>query len=89
MMQYVFNQFLAIDQLLNTILMGHPDETLSSRLGRTIGKERYFFVRPLRVTVDLIFYPIEKDHCLNSVMHLEQMNFRDFDYEVWSWSHDD
>lgn len=86
MLKYIFNLFLAIDQALNTVLLGHPDETLSSRLGRTIGRERYFWVRPARLFVDFIFYPIEKDHCLVSIMPLEQQNFRSFDYEIWSWN---
>ena len=85
MMQYLFNQFLALDQLINTILLGHPDETLSSRLGRTIDKERYFWVKWLRIFVDFIFWPIEEYHCHNSIMPLEQQNFRSINYEVWSW----
>lgn len=83
---YLFNLLLTIDQALNTVLFGHPDETLSSRLGRTIGKERYFWVKPLRLFIDFLFLPIEKDHCLNSIMPIEQMNFRKFDYELWSWN---
>jgi hypothetical protein len=93
--QYLFNIFLAVDQALNTLLLGHPDETLSSRLGRTIGKERYFWVSPLRAIVDLLFFfDVEylldgriKNHCEKSIMPLEQENFREMvDYEIWSWS---
>ncbi len=88
-MQFLYNLFIAIDQLLNTILLGHPDETLSSRLGRTIGKERYFWVKWLRVGVDTLFWwdkDGEKGHCKKSVMPLEQRNFRKvIDYEIWSW----
>ena len=99
MIQFLFNIFLAIDQLLNTLLMGHPDETLSSRLGRTINKERYFFVKPFRVAVDTLFFfdyrivfvgeeriPTKIYHCEKSIMPLEQQNFREMiDYEIWSW----
>lgn len=91
----MFNLFLAVDQLLNTILLGHPDETLSSRLGRTIGKERYFWVKWVRVAVDTLFF-FDRDfkvdgtileHCEKSIMPLEQKNFRDMiDYEIWSWT---
>lgn len=94
--QFIFNTFLAFDQLINTFLGGHPDETLSSRLGRTIGKERYVWVKSFRVFVDTLFffdYKIDKKtgrkikHCEKSVMHLEQKNFRKFiDYEIWSWN---
>ena len=93
-MQIIFNLFLALDQLLNALLLGHPDETLSSRLGRTIGKERYFGVKWLRVLVDTLFffdreYRVDGtviEHCEKSIMPLEQENFRTMiDYEIWSW----
>ena len=32
--KYLRNLLVAIDQLLNTILGGDPDETISSRLGK-------------------------------------------------------
>ena len=92
--QLFYNMFLAIDQLTNTILLGHPDETISSRLGRSIGKERYFWVKLLRVSVDFLFFfdsslkgGRKVKHCEGSIMPLEQENFRVFaDYEIWSWS---
>jgi hypothetical protein len=94
-LQFLYNLLITIDQVLNTILLGHPDETLSSRLGRSIGKERYFWVSPLRVIIDTIFWFDKKylldgrilGHCEKSVMPLEQQNFRTvIDYEVWRWS---
>lgn len=98
--QILFNLFLALDQLLNTLLLGHPDETLSSRLGRTINKERYFFIKPFRILVDYIFFfdsrtvfvgkdriPTKIRHCQKSIMPLEQQNFREMiDYEIWTWN---
>jgi len=94
LLKFLYNLFLGLDQLLNTISGGHPDETLSSRLGRTIGKERYFWVAPARVIVDTLFF-FDKDykvdgrilsHCEKSIMPLEQQNFREVaDYELWSW----
>lgn len=83
-----------MDQLLNAILLGHPDETLSSRLGRTKGCERYFWVSPLREIIDMIFffdreYLLDgriKRHCEKSIMPLEQQNFREIiNYEIWGW----
>lgn len=29
--QWLYNLLIAIDQLINTVFLGHPDETLSSR----------------------------------------------------------
>ena len=34
MRTYVWNVLLSLDQLLNTVLGGYPDETISSRLGK-------------------------------------------------------
>lgn len=98
LVQLVYNLLVALDQLLNTLLLGHCDETLSSRLGRTIGKERYFWVKPFRIFVDTLFffdYSISESgkrigHCEKSIMPLEQQNFRIMiDYEIWSWNTED
>lgn len=34
MKRYLFNILLAIDQFLNVLLLGDPDETISSRVGK-------------------------------------------------------
>ena len=89
-LKYIYNLLLSVDQLLNTVLLGHCDETLASRLGRTINNERYFWVKPLRVLIDTLFFfdkDGEKGHCEKSVMPLEQQNFREvIDYELWAWN---
>ena len=94
-LRFIVNLFLAIDQLANTLLLGHPDETLSSRLGKAKGRERYFWVKLFRLTVNgLFFFDKEVDsdsgkvlrHCEKSVMPLEQRNFREHaQYELWKW----
>jgi len=94
--RYLLNIFLSIDQLINSAFLGHPDESLSSRLGRSAGKERYVWVRYARIFVDFIFFfdtlKIEGRiiyHCKKSIMPLEQQNFREMiDYEIWSWNID-
>jgi|TARA_R110000851_G_scaffold293070_2_gene447629 hypothetical protein len=89
------NLFLALDQMINTILLGHCDETLSSRLGRSKGKARYRWVNYFRIIVNtLFFFDNTKTsdggvikHCEKSIMPLEQQNFREvIDYELWSWN---
>lgn len=35
---YLWNLFVAVDQLLNTLAFGDPDETISSRLGKASGR---------------------------------------------------
>ena len=36
-LQYIFNLAVSLDQLVNTILGGDPDETLSRRIARARG----------------------------------------------------
>lgn len=52
--QYILNLFIALDQFLNTIFGGHPDETISGRLGRNYPNSE------LRKVVDYFF---GKGHC--------------------------
>ena len=66
--KYVQNVWIAFDCLWNTILMGHPKETFSSRLGKIIWHNAptripdwvvYRLVRLLNV--------IDRNHCRNSI----------------------
>lgn len=54
--------FISLHQTLNTLLGGMADETLSAAAYRTERKNRLLGIafRPL---IDLIFLPIERDHC--------------------------
>lgn len=65
MKQRALNLLIALDQLayvLLTLGAGHPDETLSAAAWRTeqAGKLGGRIFRPL---IDLLFLPIERDHC--------------------------
>ncbi len=65
MKQRLLNTAIAIDQLmyvLVTLGAGSPDETLSAAAWRTeqAGKLGGRIFRPL---IDLLFWPIERDHC--------------------------
>lgn len=65
MKQRLLNTAIAIDQLayvLLTLGAGHPDETLSAAAWRTeqSGKLGGRIFRPV---IDLLFLPIERDHC--------------------------
>ena len=65
MKQRLLNTAIAIDQLmyvLVTLGAGSPDETLSAAAWRTeqAGKLGGRIFRPL---IDLLFLPLERDHC--------------------------
>ena len=74
---YARNNAKAIDLRGNAALSGDPQETISSRLGRAKGQERYFWVKLLRIFVDdfLFFFDYEIDpvtgekikHCTKSI----------------------
>ena len=61
----LLNVLIAIDQLLWVLLTlgkGHPDETISAALWR-MEQQGKWAGRLFRPLVDLLFRPIEKDHC--------------------------
>ena len=59
--RYVFNIAIAVDQLVNSVCNGHPDETLSSRCYRL--SERYWYAHAARVVLDFLFRPWGANHC--------------------------
>lgn len=65
MKQRLLNLLIALDQLLwvlVTLGKGHPDETISAALWR-MEQQGKIAGRVFRPLFDLLFRPIEKDHC--------------------------
>lgn len=65
MKQRILNLLIAVDQLLLVVFTlgkGHPDETISAALWR-MEREGKIAGRIFRPLVDLLFRPIERDHC--------------------------
>lgn len=65
MKQYLLNAAIAVDQALNALRGGSPDETLSAAAWRTEQKGRWLG-RVFRPLIDLVFALFEKDHCRKS-----------------------
>lgn len=61
MNQPILNILIAIDQLINTILMGAPDETLSARAHRMREKQQPYWGW-LASFINMLFF-WQKDHC--------------------------
>lgn len=62
----MFKQILiAFDQLLNALLGGWADETLSARSWRLSAK--YRAMRAVRIVIDAVFF-FDKDHCRTSYL---------------------
>lgn len=60
-MSYLHALFVAVDQLLNTVLLGSPDETLSSRAYRA-DRDGKVFGRIFRPAIDVLFFWQDR-HC--------------------------
>ena len=61
MKQYLLNVAIAVDQTLNALRGGSPDETLSAAAWRTEQKGRWLG-RVFRPLIDLLFAMFEEDH---------------------------
>lgn len=84
--QYIYNNALAVDQYINAVLLGDPDESISGRTGRAIksGNPKWW-VKPLAYILDKLFEWLfnEKDHVLNAIEPEEK-----YEKELWSWIKD-
>lgn len=61
MKDYLINVLIALDQLVNALFRGWPDETLSSRCYRLSG--RYWYAAACRRILDFLFRPFGPEHC--------------------------
>lgn len=61
MKRYIWNVFISLDQLANTLLGGYPDETLSSRMGKRVD------TCPVCRFICKLLHLIDKDHCQKSI----------------------
>lgn len=75
-MEYIKNILIGIDQLINTIIKGDPDETISSRAWRSYADGS---LKWPKILIDFIFF-WEKDHCYNA--YLSEVNRTQLDEEI-------
>jgi hypothetical protein len=61
--RYFWNILIALDQLLNTLFLGDPDETISSRAGKYAAQRRGWFPCALCRLLD----KIDPHHCAKSI----------------------
>lgn len=62
MKKYIWNLLISLDQLLNTIFWGDPDETISSRMGKRAAKGDKFGLIVCKI---LNFF--DEGHCQKSI----------------------
>lgn len=64
---YILNILISLDQLLNTIIAGDPDETISSRVGKAAQRSK--IAKVLESIINLMFWPFKGNlnHCQQSI----------------------
>lgn len=80
MFKYLNNILIALSQLLNTFLLGNPDETIAARCHREAFKKKAFF-QIIELILNCIFF-WQDDHC--ALMHEEEVLYKQQgkDYDV-------
>lgn len=62
MRRYGFNVWIGIDQLINALFMGDPDETLSSRIGKNANNGHKF-----SIFLSWLLDQIDPGHCQKAI----------------------
>lgn len=68
MIRWLKRVMLGVDQLGNTVANGHPDETISSRVGRNAAQGQRGAIA-MEGVIDCVFAVLagQRHHCQNSV----------------------
>ena len=61
--KYLINVLIAVDQLVNTLFGGMPDETISAECFRKSQEKGHYFYKILKFILDVCLSPIKQDHC--------------------------
>lgn len=62
--RYFYNLAYSLDQMLNTVWGGDPDETVSSRIGRAA---RDGYLRPVPRLIRNVLERIDRNHCAEAI----------------------
>jgi hypothetical protein len=62
--KYLWNILIALDQFINALLFGDPDETISSRMGKHLSKHDNC---PFCIFICRILDLFEKGHCIKRI----------------------
>jgi len=63
--RYITNVLIGFDQFINTIFLGFPDETISSRAWRC--KDVSSFWKVMHSLINKLFF-FQKEHCFNAYL---------------------
>ncbi len=75
-LQYIENVLVALNQMVNAMLFGDPDMTLSARMGRAIRNGRCSLCKP----VCWLLGKLDKDHCARA----DRYESDEGKHQIWS-----
>ena len=75
--KYITNVLIGFDQFINTIFLGFPDETISSRAWRC--KDASSFWKVMRKFIELLFF-FQQQHCFKA--YLAEINRKQIQLEI-------
>ena len=65
--RYFINVLIGIDQLVNAILAGDPDETLSSRFGKWLALPHSDWRWKIAYPICRVLHIFDKNHCIRVI----------------------
>ena len=74
MKKYTLRVLIGLDQFVNTLMGGYPNETLSARAWRKGSVEGNAYWNTFRVSTDILFSPIESNHCQASYLYARKLH---------------
>jgi hypothetical protein len=83
--QYLYNLGVYLSQSISVVLGGHPDNSISERVGRAYLSGRRGLISVMRYIIDGLALIIlrEKNHCVESVSGEPRAK------EIWNWDKKD
>lgn len=72
MKTYALRVLIGLDQFVNTIAGGYPNETLSARAWRKGSIEGNGAWKAFQQLTDTLFYPLQSNHCKQSYIHFQK-----------------
>lgn len=72
MRRYTLRVLIGLDQFINTLTGGYPNETLSARAWRKGSIEGRTGWKTFQQATDLMFAPFEENHCEASYLHFQK-----------------
>ena len=81
--RYFWNILISIDQFVNTVFGGDPDETVSSRIGKWLYLPHTTFKWKVAYGICRVLHVLDKNHCIKSIEEDEGQ------FDLFEWEGDE